>query len=356
MPQIRYVAVIPREPKLVWNVLRYFGDVQVWHPSVVLSEVEEGGHEPALGQIRRLTLVDGSVIWERLCELDEVSMELAYRIVSPSAPLQNCATRIVVRQIPEGSRCQVCWTVNFDLADESEQSAYADTVRALIKEGHEGLTKHCSSLITASADAAQLLPFDHAVAAGRITAIPLEKAYRLINHGPTVLVSARSGGVDNVMAAAWACGLDFDPPKVTLVLDKIAATRKLVEDSGLFAIQVPTVDQLQMTHMLGTTSLSEDSEKLSHCGVTLHEAPAYDVPLVGGCSAWLVCKVIPEAHNQDTYDLFIGQVLAAWADTRVFKDGHWQFDKAPNALRSLHYVAGGQFYATGAGLLADEEA
>ena len=31
----------------------------------------------------------------------------------------------------------------------------------------------------------------------------LDKAFRLLNHGPTVLVSARHGGVSNVMAAAW---------------------------------------------------------------------------------------------------------------------------------------------------------
>jgi hypothetical protein len=42
-----------------------------------------------------------------------------------------------------------------------------------------------------------------------IAPVPLEKAYRLINHGPTVLVSARHGGVDDVMAAAWACALDI---------------------------------------------------------------------------------------------------------------------------------------------------
>lgn len=64
--------------------------------------------------------------------------------------------------------------------------------------------------------------------------VDLKKAYRLLNHGPTVLVSASHAGVDNVMAAAWACALDFDPPKVTVVLDKTARTRQLVEGSGWF--------------------------------------------------------------------------------------------------------------------------
>ncbi|MBK5567654.1 MAG: flavin reductase, partial [Ensifer sp. SSB1] len=36
-----------------------------------------------------------------------------------------------------------------------------------------------------------------------------------------------------------------------------------------------------------------------------------------------------------------------WADDRVFRDGHWMFETADPALRSLHYVAGGHFYAIG---------
>jgi flavin reductase (DIM6/NTAB) family NADH-FMN oxidoreductase RutF len=62
--------------------------------------------------------------------------------------------------------------------------------------------------------------------------VPLEKTYRLLNHGPTVLVSARHKGVENVMAA-WAGALDFDPPKLTVVIDKMTRTRALVEGAGL---------------------------------------------------------------------------------------------------------------------------
>ncbi|MNF89274.1 D-alanine--D-alanine ligase A [compost metagenome] len=46
--------------------------------------------------------------------------------------------------------------------------------------------------------------------------VPLPKAYRLLNHGPTVLVSAAHGGQRNIMAAAWAMPLDFEPPKVLI--------------------------------------------------------------------------------------------------------------------------------------------
>ncbi|MBV8380795.1 MAG: flavin reductase family protein [Paucibacter sp.] len=180
-----------------------------------------------------------------------------------------------------------------------------------------------------------------------IALVPQQKAYRLLNHGPTVLVSARHGGVDNVMAAAWSCALDFSPPKLTVVLDKATKTRELVERSGVFVIQVPTAAQLELTYQVGHRSLAEEPDKLVRSGVQLFGIAGHDLPFVAGCAAWMACRVIPEPHNQQTYDLFIGEVVAAWADTRVFSDGHWTFETAPSELRSLHYIAGGHFYAIG---------
>ena len=165
-------------------------------------------------------------------------------------------------------------------------------------------------------------------APAHFTPVPLDKAYRLLNHGPTVLVSAAHGGQPNVMAAAWACALDFSPPKVTVVLDKATRTRELVEASGHFALQLPTVPQAALTEALGTESAHTHPDKLQRHHVELFDAPGLnDVPaehrppLVPGC--------------------------AAWADDRAFRNGHWEFDTAPDHLRTLHYVAGGQFYATG---------
>ncbi len=181
----------------------------------------------------------------------------------------------------------------------------------------------------------------------RIRPVELEKAYRLINHGPAVLVSSSHGGAHNVMSASWACALDFSPPKVTVVIDKMTKTRGLVEKSGYFALQVPTVEQVQQVYDVGTQSLTFMPDKLEKSGVELFRIEGHDTPLVAGCSAWLICKLVPEPHNQQTYDLFIGEVVGAWADERAFKDGHWVFETADPRWRSLHYIAGGTFYAIG---------
>ena len=50
---------------------------------------------------------------------------------------------------------------------------------------------------------------------------------------------------------------------------------------------------------------------------------------------------LPDAHNQQQHDLFIVEVVAAWADPTVFRNGRWGFQTGGS--RTLHYSAGGQF-------------
>ena len=180
--------------------------------------------------------------------------------------------------------------------------------------------------------------------------VELAKAYRLLNHGPTVLVSAAHGGQRNIMAAAWAMPLDFAPPKVAVVVDKSTWTRQLLEASGTFALQVPTVSQVDLTEALGSSSgqalAAQQTDKFAAYGLQTFQGDVIDAPLLEGCAAWLECRLLPEASIQQTYDLFLGEVIAAHADTRVFSNGRWHFD-GQDALRTIHHVAGGHFIVDG---------
>jgi len=176
--------------------------------------------------------------------------------------------------------------------------------------------------------------------------VPLDRCTRLLNHGPTVLVSAESGGRRNVMAAAWSMPLDFSPPKVAVVLDKQTFTRTLVEASGFFVLGVPSVGIAALTHQVGSES-GRDTDKFAAGPIASEPGPATGAPLVEGCVAWLECRRIPEEHVEKRYDLFLGEVIAAWADDRVFRDGRWHFADADPSLRSIHHIAGGHFFAIG---------
>lgn len=186
------------------------------------------------------------------------------------------------------------------------------------------------------------------------TPVDLSKAYRLLNHGPTVLVTTAHGEQRNVMAAAWNMPLDFSPPKVAIVIDKNTYTRELIAVSGSFAINVPCRAQAEMVVKVGSSSgrelLGKEADnKFEAFNLPTLAASKIEAPLLEGCVAWLECRVIPEPHIQSTYDLYLAEVVAAWADDRVFSDGHWNFD-GHDELRTLHHIAGGNFFTTGASL------
>lgn len=174
--------------------------------------------------------------------------------------------------------------------------------------------------------------------------VPLDKAYRLINHGPVVLVSSAHGDARNVMAAAWSMPLDFAPPKVAVVVDARSYSRELIEASGEFVLNVPCRRQVEAVLKAGTAS-GRDGDKFALTGFDAFAGEQVAAPLLDGCVGWLECKVIPEPHNEKHHDLFIGEVVAAQADDRVFRDGRW--DMSNDDLRTLHYLSGGTFFATG---------
>jgi len=184
-------------------------------------------------------------------------------------------------------------------------------------------------------------------------AVPLPKAYRLLNHGPTVLVTSAHNGVRNVMAAAWNMGLNYEPAQIAVVIDRATLTRELVEASGKFALNVPTRGIAAPTLAAGRVSGREidsakHADKFAAYGMRTFFGNDTSVPLVEGCAGWLECTLIPEPRNQQRYDLFIGEVTAAWADSRVFADGHWTYSAdSPTELQTLHYVAGGTFLTVG---------
>lgn len=184
------------------------------------------------------------------------------------------------------------------------------------------------------------------------TSVPLDKAYRLLNHGPVVLITSAQGGARNVMAAAWSMPIDFSPPKVAVVVDGRSYSRALIDASGEFALNIPCRAQIEAVLKAGTAS-GRETDKFAATGLETFAAERVGAPLIEGCVGWLECKVIPEPHNEKRYDLFIAEVVAAWADDRVFRDGRW--DMADEGLRTLHYLSGGAFFSTGDAIVVDPD-
>lgn len=72
----------------------------------------------------------------------------------------------------------------------------------------------------------------------RFRHVELQYASRLLNHGPTIMITSydAQSGRRNVMSAAWSMPVEFAPPRVAIVVDKSTWTREIIERNGAFGI------------------------------------------------------------------------------------------------------------------------
>ncbi|NML47016.1 flavin reductase family protein [Ramlibacter sp. G-1-2-2] len=177
--------------------------------------------------------------------------------------------------------------------------------------------------------------------------VSLAHASRLVNHGPTVLVTSAAGGRRNIMAAAWSMPVEFTPPRIAVVIDKSTYTRELVAASGGFALCLPGTALVDLTYAVGSRS-GRDTDKFTAFGIAARPGPVLGLPVLEeGCAAWLECRLIPEPHTEQAYDTCFGEVVAAAADPRIFANGHWEFRPDNADLQTIHHLGGGNFVRAG---------
>ena len=172
--------------------------------------------------------------------------------------------------------------------------------------------------------------------------VDLHHASRLVNHGPTVLVTTAHGGRRNVMAAAWSMPVEFTPPRIAVVVDKKTFTRELLAASGGFALCLPVPAQADLTFRVGSES-GRELDKFARHAIAAAPGPVLGLPWIDGCCAWLELRHLPEPHVEDAYDTVYGEVVAAAADVRIFAHGRWSFRDDNAALHTLHHLGGGTF-------------
>lgn len=173
--------------------------------------------------------------------------------------------------------------------------------------------------------------------------VELRRSYRLLNHGPVVLVTSAAGGRTNVMPAAWVMPIDLEPPLVAAVIADGTATRELVDASGELALSIPPASLLDAVYEAGEVD-GREVDKWARFGFRAAPASRVAAPLVEGCLGWLECRVV-DRSLAGGMDLFVCETVAAWAEDDVFRDGEWRF--ADPDRRSIHHVAGGRFFVTG---------
>lgn len=169
--------------------------------------------------------------------------------------------------------------------------------------------------------------------------LPLDEFYRLINHGPCVIISSGDDKKANIAPVAWKMPLNDDPPLVAIALAEDHYTTELIDLTKTFVINVPDVKLL--SSLLGAGKVSgRDADKIKKFGVRMAKGEKIKTPHLADAIGWMECEVLDRKVYYGVV-LFVGKVLFAAADDDAY-DGCLDPSKRPTA----HHLGGGWFART----------
>jgi flavin reductase (DIM6/NTAB) family NADH-FMN oxidoreductase RutF len=162
---------------------------------------------------------------------------------------------------------------------------------------------------------------------------------RLINHGPVLLLSTAYRGKPNVMALAWQTSISHDPPMLGVAVSPRNHSHRLIDNSGEFVLNIPTVSMMNQVHFCGTNH-GNDVDKFRETGLTPVAGGIVSAPLVEECIGSIECQVREEVKVGD-HSLFLADVKLVVVERELFDDV-WCIED--DELLTLHHL-GGEFYA-----------
>jgi flavin reductase (DIM6/NTAB) family NADH-FMN oxidoreductase RutF len=169
--------------------------------------------------------------------------------------------------------------------------------------------------------------------------VEFSSAYRLLHPMHTVLVSCvDKTGKPNVLPLAWAMPTSRDPALVAISVAPSRYSHQLIEKTGEFVVNLPTIDIVKETLTCGRTS-GKNTDKFAETGLTPLPARKVKAPIIKECVAHLECKLRNKFKTGD-HTIFVGEVIAAYANKGVFTDTY-NIDEA----RMLYHL-GGNVFAT----------
>jgi carbon monoxide dehydrogenase subunit G len=121
---------------MVWKVIGGFNALPDWHPAVEKSEQQGEG----VGATRKLRLVGGGTIIERLESVDDKEKVYSYSIVDSPLPVANYTATVRVRDDGSGKATVVEWSGEFKPAGVPEADAMK-TIQGIYQAGLDNLRK-----------------------------------------------------------------------------------------------------------------------------------------------------------------------------------------------------------------------
>lgn len=132
---------------------------------------------------------------------------------------------------------------------------------------------------------------------------------------PPCLVTCGPPERPNIITLTWAGSLNSEPPVMGVSIRPSRYSHPLVQSSGEFAINIPTVAQLGAVDYCGRVS-GRAGDKFAATGLTPVPARVIGTALIAECPVSLECRVV-ETVRLGSHDLFLGEVVAVEAEEGI---------------------------------------
>ncbi|MGB7934526.1 MAG: flavin reductase family protein [Gammaproteobacteria bacterium] len=127
-------------------------------------------------------------------------------------------------------------------------------------------------------------------------------------------ITSHAGDDVNAMVANWLTQVSFEPRLISLALQKSSYTHGLVEEGGVFAVNLFLGADVEAIKPF-TKSRSKKPEKMAEATYTLSAETG--CPVLEGAAGVLECRVVKILDIGGDHDLVVGEVIAA----RTLKPG-----------------------------------
>lgn len=127
-----------------WAAVRDFDGVVNWNPAVAGARMETGG-PTAVGSIRHLDIVDGTVFRETLLAHSDVDHLYTYDIIESPLPCGNYVSTHRLVPITEGDKTLGVWQSTFDCAAADEARLEEIVGDQIYVAGMKGLNDYLRS-------------------------------------------------------------------------------------------------------------------------------------------------------------------------------------------------------------------
>jgi flavin reductase (DIM6/NTAB) family NADH-FMN oxidoreductase RutF len=154
-----------------------------------------------------------------------------------------------------------------------------------------------------------------------------QKATRLINCSPVILVTAGFEGKVNITTCAWSMPLSQAPATVAIALAKKHFSSELIKKSSEFIINIPDFKLQDKVMSCGSAS-GRDRDKFKESGLSAGKACFLkNTPKIAECCAAIECSLTDTKEVSDHY-LFFGEAIYAEAEHDLFVNDFWDTNKA----------------------------